>query len=643
MKKSRLFKPLVIALATLAVVAGSLTVPLTLIGESRFRQALQELFSTELGYELTLAGDVTLSFFPRFEFGLEDLRLNNPAYPQELASARRASLAVDIWEFADGRLHVDELNLDGVHINYRLAADGESIWQTPALAALLAGQAEPDNATRLSIGRITVTAGTLEFADVTSGRSFSMHDLELDILEANAFSEPFSLQGQTSLALFSPLHNDEIRLPLIIGAELLIDSEARAIQLDQLRLGASPMLATVSAQLNWNETALSAQGEVSAASFDLDAWLRNIEPARLASDAESQAQPAAFQFDFSADETGIQIQDFDAEIGAGAIDADLTFNKASGQRPANLNYSVRGSRIDFGFLEPNRAAFWSRLPLGLFSASGLNSTGSLDLEELVWGTEPLRDLQLFVSAEGGVKDIELLPLRYGGGIVEGSLRLSQSDSFELNGSLSSVDSNALALHWPRLASFGGEVSASAALVGSGADWPTIARSASGDITFDVRNNLVNLALVKQVFSTVSALSPSGGSTEAWPEQRSFDQLSGFVLLDRGLTSPHRVNLLMDNLEIEGSGSFDTELDNFDYALAFTLWPTAARNQTLEINDAHTGKPWPVRCAANLADAPSQFCSPDFAGVRALFAEPAFVPDDALSPLDALLAPATQDH
>ena len=78
--------------------------------------------------------------------------------------------------------------------------------------------------------------------------------------------------------------------------------------------------------------------------------------------------------------------------------------------------------------------------------------------------------------------------------------------------------------------------------------------------------------------------------------------------------------IRDSLEIEGSGAIDIASGDFDYRLAFKLLDDA-RVEPLQINDAHRGKPWPVNCVANLGAAASQFCSPDFAGVRELFAAP----------------------
>ena len=100
MNKNRLIKILGTCFTVIAIVAALLTIPLTLVGKNRFRVSIETLISESLGYELVVAGDIDLSFFPRFEFLVEDLRLKNPEFPQELASARTAVISVDIWEFA---------------------------------------------------------------------------------------------------------------------------------------------------------------------------------------------------------------------------------------------------------------------------------------------------------------------------------------------------------------------------------------------------------------------------------------------------------------------------------------------------------------------------------------------------------------
>ena len=445
-------------------------------------------------------------------------------------------------------------------------------------------------------------------------------------------------------ANYSTAHADEILVPLIFGAELAFDSSAQQASILELRLGIAPMLATVTADMDWQDGSLNMRGTAQAARFDLNDFLSGLEPPVITEPEQLgtpistavTASPASFSFGFSFDKSGFTIPDFDATLGNATIDADPRRLGVTEFQGANLNYSVRASTLDLSFLDKQRIAFWQPLLLDLVASGKGNTTGSIDVEGITGATHNLGELQLFISTEGNVQNIELQPLSLLGGEIDGVLRLERPPGgeklIELNASLRRLDLAAFSALFmpedfsasypilPLASSFDGKLSADMALVAEGGDWGRIANSITGDITYDLSHNTVDISLVKQVFSSIAALSPAGGSTEAWPDRISFEQLSGFVILASGIDAPHRLNLLMDNLEIEGSGTLDSTSGDFDYRLAFTLLDNA-RVEPLLINDAHRGKPWPVNCVANLGAAASQFCSPDFAGVRELFAAP----------------------
>ena len=656
MKKNQLVRILLIGFVAVALAAALLTVPLTFIGKNRFKASLEALVRESLGLELSIAGDIDLGFSPRFEFLIEDLRLKNPEFPQELASARSAVISVDIWEFADNRLRVNEIILRGLHVNHRVEADGSNIWLSPLLRDSLDGSAEETERRRedtdeelaqrehLSIGRIVIEDSTIDFQDVTQGSNYSLRGVTLDILEANDNREAFTAEGMATYATYSTAHADEILVPLNFGAELAFDSSAQQASIHELRLGIAPMLATITADVDWQDGSLNMRGTAQAARFDLNDFLSGLEPTSIAEveqpgapiSAALTASPTSFSFGFVLDNSGLTIPDFDATLGNATIDADLRLLAVTASQAENLNYSVRASTLDLSFLDRQRIAFWRPVLLDLVASGDGNTTGSIDVEGITGATHNLGELQLFVSTEGNVQNIELQPVSLWGGEIEGVLRLERPPGgeklIELNASLRRLDLAAFSTFvmpedfsasypvLPLTSTFDGKLSADMALIAAGDDSASIANSISGDITFDLSNNTVDISLVKQVFSSIAALSPAGGSTEAWPDRLSFEQLSGFVILASGIDAPHRLNLLMDNLEIEGSGTLNSASGDFDYRLAFTLLDDA-RVEPLQINDAHRGKPWPVNCVANLGAAASQFCSPDFAGVRELFAAP----------------------
>lgn len=656
------------ALLLLAALAAGGAFTFAQFSEAQLHTRLGEL-AQALDLKLTIAGDVELSLV-RQEFVLRDLRLNNPQYPQELASVRELTLRLSPWQLQRDSWQISELSLRGLYVNQRSVADGSSPWSTATIRSLFKRSAEggaggsadvspgpsPDLSTDPSAGRspdfladlladlapqfvierLLVSEASLDVS--TASTHFSLRDLELELLDSNLSGKAFALQGQTTLARYSALHRDEIRVPLTFGGEIAVAPTQAFATVNSLRVGATPLLAEVDAQATWTSGEFNLGGAVAAQNFDLSAWMHSLEPDSLASasfaPSNLPSQTASFAFDFSLNRQGFVIQDFDAKIGEGTVDAQLAISAATELLPANSRYAIRGSSVDFSFLDAQRAEFWAQLPQRLLLNSTLDSVAAIDIDLLRWSTSDLRSLQLFVNSEAGVTELELLPLEVWGGEVEGDLRVDSSgigqETFALEAKMAALATERLIPQWPLLASFGGELSANLSLEGALASGKPRADSLRGEITFDLRKNRVPLGLIKQVFSTIAALSPVGGSTEEWPEAVSFSQLSGFALLGNGLTQPHRVNLLMDNLEIEGSGVFDPATAEFDYALSFTLLPNAV-NQPLQINAAHIAKPWPVNCAANLNAPISQYCSPDFAGVRELFAQP-----EAISPVEALL-------
>ena len=82
------------------------------------KRAIQDTVLTATGYELTIAGDIDVNFFPSIGLTLNDVRLRNPAAPQELASTTAAILSVDMRALFSGDLLVQELSTNDFHINY---------------------------------------------------------------------------------------------------------------------------------------------------------------------------------------------------------------------------------------------------------------------------------------------------------------------------------------------------------------------------------------------------------------------------------------------------------------------------------------------------------------------------------------------
>ena len=144
-------------------------------------------------------------------------------------------------------------------------------------------------------------------------------------------------------------------------------------------------------------------------------------------------------------------------------------------------------------------------------------------------------------------------------------------------------------------------------------------SLTGSTTFAITENSVDIGVIKQVFTAISALSPTGSTIEQWPDVIRFAELGGFILFNGGVTENPQINLRMDNFDISGTGGIDLTQQNFDYDLLFTILGEPYL-QTISVDELYHDISWPVECAANFEDEVNQYCRPDFTQVREIFTQ-----------------------
>jgi len=117
---------LLLGLILLSIVAG--VILLFSVNTEQNKAAIQAAVLSSTGYELTIAGDMDIAFFPSVGLTLNDVRLKNPTSPQELASTTAALLEVDLRALIGGEIFIRELSTDDFHINYYIDAQGKSNW-----------------------------------------------------------------------------------------------------------------------------------------------------------------------------------------------------------------------------------------------------------------------------------------------------------------------------------------------------------------------------------------------------------------------------------------------------------------------------------------------------------------------------------
>lgn len=234
----------------------------------------------------------------------------------------------------------------------------------------------------------------------------------------------------------------------------------------------------------------------------------------------------------------------------------------------------------------------------------------------------MRDVNLFTNVEDGVLDIELQPTGLYNGLAQGLLRIdSRGDdaSLETQLVLNQLNIVEFAPAISRLNTVTGQLDVEASYAATGSTTNELLNSLNGSTSFAISENTVDIGLIKQVFTAIAALSPTGESIQQWPDVIRFSELGGSLLLEDGITDNQEVALRMDNVDVSGTGGIDLNAGTFDYDLQFALLGPPA-TQTIPINELYHNVPWPVDCSARFEAEVSQYCRPDFTRVRDIFAQ-----------------------
>ena len=636
------------------------------LSSGRYKSALQESVLATWGYELIIAGDLEVNFFPSLGLTLNDVRLKNPAFPQELASTSAVSLRVNTRELFRGKLLIEELSADDFHINYYTDADGSNIWDVePALVdnsadeqrtassiedavdSAVTQQANSiDEIVTVSFQRIRISNASIDIQDLSTSTRLSIRDLDLDSRDTNIEGRPFELN------LTFDFHNNGMTKPMAMGfrSNVIVDINGGKVSFNDINFNLTPVLLQGEVQLTGLNDEPRIEGAFQSNDFDLVGLLETLGVTAASEEftaADTGAKPpqVAITFNFDGDKNQLSIPSFTATMGVSEFQADISVHFATAFAPANISYDIIVNSIDLSpfmaptgtdlakldpdeTIEPTALVFASAAaknssldkPLPLDALNGINVLGAISIQALTTDSLEFRDINIFTNLEGGQLDIETQAISVFGGTVQGNLRLkSAGTAAELSTQwvISDIDIAELVPMVAQLDSVTGKLNVEVDYSASGSTVNEMLASLSGSTSFTVTENSVDIGLIKQVFTAITALSPGGDTVQQWPDVIQFSELGGFVIFEDGIAANQQVKLRLDNLDISGSGGVNLAEKTFNYDMQFTVLGEPAP-QTIQINERYHNVQWPVRCAATMSDPVSQYCGPDFSRVREIF-------------------------
>ena len=642
--KSKIFLKFLAALSIFLIIASLV---IAQIMTTVAKQLIQGVILDNTGYELTIAGDINLDLLPSLGFKLNDVRLQNPSYPQELSSSSAVSLKIDVRALFGGNLRIRELTADDLHANIYYGEDGTSIWSNSnfdstdrnQLSSQIAEEILEEESPTVTIENIRVLNASADIQNAKQGLRYSLNNMKFEGRNINNNGRPFDTSVNFD---FSNAGMDD-PLPIGLRSKVTINSELEKISLSELNFSITPMLVNGSVEINNLDEGLKYGGHLGSTDTDLLGLLQTLGYLEIDDQFSGEidsTQRLTFMMNFSGDNAQLTVDEFEAELGETEIQATGDVRFPGEFSPISLRYDVITGNIDFSpFLlsktpspDQSEGSFLASSPPQSSASSDRslpvdairmgNVLGSIAIESVSANDLTIENVNLFTNIEDGVLDVELQPTGLFGGTAQGLLRVdtNQDDTLLVTQlSLDGLNIGEIIPESSRLNPVTGRLGVEASYEASGPTTIELLNTLNGLTEFTVNENSVDIGLLKQVFTEVTALSPSGDSIQQWPDVIQFGELNGYVLLEEGIKNKQELKLRMDNFEISGNGGVDLDAGSFNYDLQFSILGPPER-QTILINDLYHDVPWPVKCRAQFTDAVSQYCSPDFTRVREIFTQ-----------------------
>ena len=413
-------------LAALFVATGLLLV--SQINTSSNKEAISEAILTATGYKLTIGGDLSLRFFPDLGFALTDVRLKNPAFPQELASTSSAVVSVELAPLLRGQVEVTEISTADLHANYFIDANGTSIWSTEETEQSTDNDGEPPAArlaglSAFSVDRLRIDNASIDIQDASKQELYRIDNVSLDSSNINFEGRSFSLELQ-----FDYENNGmSAAVPMALSSNLQADLSVGSIQFTDLKLSITPMLLTGAITVSGFPSELAYEGTFAAEAFDLFALLEslNLKEAGQGSGFGLEAdRMISFSTNLNGSSEKTTLGDFDLDFAGALIETDVEVRRATDLTPLNVSYSVDAEALDLTpffakqSVEAEKTAEarteaaqyqpQAELPVELITSISL--LGAVSIDSVTIHDMQLRDVNVFTNIEDGVLDIEVLPI-----------------------------------------------------------------------------------------------------------------------------------------------------------------------------------------------------------------------------------------
>ncbi len=543
-------------LGGLVVLVVVLAVGLFLIPADRIAQVATDQIRTATGRDVSISGDVSMTFFPVIGVSAEGLEVGNADWAQDgpMLTAQKAAIGVDVMALLQGEIRITNIEAQSPTIRLEQKLDGRASWQfTDASGeATIQTETQPDRAPQaVSIQRLQVTDATLVYdAEGSDLVSYSGVDLTLDW--------PERLGAATIKATLRPTGD-------AVTVDATIDAFAGFIagQVQPVDVSASAAGGTVALK-GRASTAGEVSAKVNLKLTDTNAFFRALDlPAPGLPRGLGQSIDATADLTLTADRM----------LSLRALDVDLDGNRITGAADVSLNGVPQvNAQLDAGSLDlssfaggeedasgASSATASTGWPKDRIDASGLASfngeialrAASVDLGRFQLGTT-----RALLTNDRSRMVFELREVKAYDGTVTGQFVINNRNGLSVGGAMtaSGIAAQALLSDAAGIDRLTGSGEAQIKFLGVGETVDAIMRSLSGEGRFRIGEGTILGIDLDRLMRTGDG---SGGTTI-------FDALTASFAMTEGNLTNDDLLLSLRNFEARGAGRVGLGVQDIDY-------------------------------------------------------------------------------
>jgi len=571
-----------VAVVFLVAIAG---VFITTFDANNYKQDLSEMVLASTGRDLQFYGDVGLTFYPALGMELGALSLSNAAGfdSAPMVKVNKVSISVDVGSIIAFSPQINELILDGLKINLQKNADGVNNWDDlTKLEATQSSNAESEVSTASpkrqpmkmsgAFGGLNITNAQLSWLDIQAGEDYQVQNLTIKTGRIRP-EKPFDLKVQVALE-----SKDEIKADIDFATQVRYWFDKEQLNLSDLTMsisavGESLPLGKIQVEIASDSIVLNPQKRSAA----LKGLVLNLDNTKIIGEATvSNNEQPVLNFKLATDN----------------LDIDALLGTPPPQPEPNADEKLT---------EVSEEDIQISLPMDLLRT--LQVDGELVVKQLKMQNLFMRDIDIGISANGGVVNLDPIKMNLYDGSFSGQVRLDarkKLPEYRVIKEFQGVRIGELLTDFNGEDRMSGLLNANVSVTTKGEWLSDLKKNSNGNMMLAFKDGALKGFNIRQLIDQAKAKFKGESGPQAQDQKTNFSSLELSGVIKKGVFISNDLNLQAPVMRVGGEGQVDLNNNTVNYLLNVKLVGTI-EGQEGGTTDELSGLLIPVRIDGPFSD------------------------------------------